>query len=177
MSQFLQDVGYACRTLRRAPGLVVTAVLSLGLGIAATTAVFGFVNALQFKPLPFADAGTLVDIQETSVTELCAGCTVGTSYPTLEDWLARARSFSAFGAVEELRRVVSGGPPPERIPSGLVTASLFPMLGVQPALGRGLAAGDDRPGAEPVVLLSDVLWRRRFNADPAVLGTTMKVDT
>jgi len=67
---------------------VVTAVLSLGLGIAATTAVFGFVNALQFKPLPFADAGTLVDIQETSVTELCAGCTVGTSYPTLEDWLA-----------------------------------------------------------------------------------------
>jgi predicted permease len=176
MSQFLQDIGYACRTLRRSPALVVTAVLSLGLGIAATTAVFSFVNALQFKPLPFADPGTLVDVEETSVTELCAGCAVGTSYPTLRDWQARARSFSALGAAEEFRRVVSGGPPPERIPSGLVTASLFPMLGVQPALGRGLTAEDDRPGGEPVVLLSDVLWRRRFDADPRVLGTTMKVD-
>jgi predicted permease len=176
MSQFLQDIAYACRTLRRAPGLVVTAVLSLGLGIAATTAVFSFVNALQFKPLPFADPGTLVDIEETSVTELCAGCAVGTSYPTLQDWQTRARSFSAIGASEELRRVVSGGATPERISSGLVSGSLFPMLGIQPAVGRGLTAGDDRPGAEPIVLLSDVLWRRRFNADPAVLGTTMKVD-
>jgi macrolide transport system ATP-binding/permease protein len=98
MSQFLQDVGYACRTLRRSPGLVATAVLSLGLGIASTTAVFSFVNALQFKPLPFADPGALVDIEETSVTELCAGCAVGTSYPTLMDWQARARSFAAVGA-------------------------------------------------------------------------------
>ena len=176
MRQFLQDIGYACRALRRAPGLVATAVLSLGLGIAATTAVFSFVNALQFKPLPFAAPGSLADIQETSVTELCAGCAVGTSYPTLQDWQARARSFSAFGAFEELRRVVSGAGEPERIPSALITASLFPVLGVQPAIGRGLTAADDRPGAEPLVLLSDVLWRRRFAGDPRILGTPMKVD-
>jgi putative ABC transport system permease protein len=176
MSQFLQDIAYACRTLRRAPGLVVTAVLSLGLGIAATTAVFSFVNALQFKPLPFADPGTLVDIEETSVTELCAGCAVGTSYPTLQDWQARARSFSAIGASQELRRVISGGAEPERIPSALITATLFPVLGVQPVMGRGVTSADDRPGAEPVVLLSDILWRRRFNGDARVLGTTMKVD-
>lgn len=176
MSQFLQDIGYACRTLRRSPGLVATAVLSLGLGIAATTAVFSFVNALQFKPLPFADPGTLVDLEETSVTELCAGCAVGTSYPTLQDWQTRARSFSAIGASEEIRRVISGGAAPERVPAGLVTASLFPLLGVQPVLGRSFTAGDDRPGAEPVVVLSDLLWRRRFTAEPRVLGTTMKVD-
>ena len=176
MSQFLQDIGYACRTLRRAPGLVATAVLSLGLGIAATTAVFSFVNALQFKPLPFADSESLVDLQEASTTELCAGCFVGTSYPTLQDWQARAQSFGALGAFEELRRVVSGGGEPERIPSALVTATLFPVLGVQPVMGRGLTASDDRPGAEPLVVLSDVLWRRRFNGDPRVLGTTMKVD-
>jgi predicted permease len=176
MTQLLHDVAYACRALRRSPGLVITAVLSLGLGIAATTAVFSFVNALQFKPLPFADAGTLVDVEETSVTELCAGCSVGTSYPTLQDWQARARSFSAFGAYQELRRVVSGGVTPERMPSGLVSAGLFPMLGIQPVLGRSLTGADDRPGAEPVAVLSDLLWRRRFNADPAILGTTMKVD-
>ena len=174
--QLLQDVRYACRTLGRSPGLVITAVLSLGLGIAATTAVFSFVNGLQFKPLPFADAGTLVNVEETSVTALCAGCSVGTSYPTLQDWRARARSFSAFGAYQEFRRVVSGGAAPERIPSGLVSAGLFPMLGIQPVLGRSLTGADDRPGAEPVVVLSDLLWRRRFNADPAVLGSTMKID-
>ena len=176
MRQFLQDVAYACRTLQRAPGLVATAVLSLGLGIAATTAVFSFVNALQFKSLPFADPATLVDIEETSATELCSGCSVGTSFPTLRDSWSQARSFSAMGAFEETRLVISGGPEPERVPGALVSATLFPMLGVQPVLGRTLTADDDRPGAEPVVLLSDVLWRRRFNADPQVAGTTMKVD-
>src|SRR5918994_2821050 len=134
MTPFLQDVGYACRTLRRAPGLVATAVLSLGLGIAATTAVFSFVNALQFKPLPYANPETLVDIEETSTTELCAGCSVGTSYPTLRDVWSRAQSFSAMGAFEETRVVISGGSEPERVPAGLVRATLFPMLGIQPVL-------------------------------------------
>ena len=96
----LQDVAYACRALRRAPGLVVTAVLSLGFGIAATTAVFSFINALQFKNLPFADPGRLVDIEETSATALCAGCSVGTSYPTLTDWHSRARSLASIGAYQ-----------------------------------------------------------------------------
>ena len=185
MSEVWDDVAYACRTLRRAPGLLATAILSLGMGIAATTAVFSFVNALQFKDLPFADPGTLVDVQETSVTELCAGCAVGTSYPTLQDWRARARSFASIGAFEETRRVVSdaggsAGAPvaqePERVPAALVSAGLFPMLGVQPALGRGFIADDDRPGAAPIAIVSDVLWRRRFGADPGILGAAMKVD-
>jgi putative ABC transport system permease protein len=176
MTPFLQDVAYACRTLRRAPGLVATAVLSLGLGIAATTAVFGFVNALQFKPLPYANPETLVDVEETSTTELCAGCSVGTSYPTLRDVWSRAQSFSAMGAFEETRVVISGGSEPERVPAGLVSATLFPMLGIEPALGRGFTPDDDRAGAEPVALISDVLWRRRFAADRNVAGMTVKVD-
>ena len=176
MNQVLDDVTYAWRTLRRAPGLVATAVLSLGLGIAATTSVFSFVNALQFKALPFADPGTLVDVEETSATELCAGCSVGTSYPMYRDRWSRAQSFSAIGAYEETRVVLSGGPDPERVPAGLVTASLFPILGVPPAIGRGLAAEDDRAGASPVALISDVLWRRRFNGDADALGRTIKID-
>src|SRR5262245_55517214 len=140
MQQLLSDVAYACRALRRTPGLVVTAVLSLGLGIAATTSVFSFVNALQFKSLPFADADRLVDIEETSATELCAGCAVGTSFLSLQRWLGEA-SFSAIGAHEETRYVVSGeaaAADPERVPAALVSATLFPMLGVRPAFGRGL---------------------------------------
>src|SRR5262245_13370561 len=134
MSEILQDAVYACRTLRRAPALVATAVLSLGLGIATTTTVFSFVNAVQFKRLPFVEPDSLVDVQETSATALCAGCAVGTSYPTLADWRSQARSFAAVGAFEEARMIVSGGGDPERIPGGLVTAGLFPMLGIQPAL-------------------------------------------
>ena len=176
MIGFLEDVAYACRTLRRAPGLVTTAVLSLALGIAATTAVFSFVNALQFKTLPFDDPASLVDIEETSATELCAGCAVGTSYPTLLDWQARARSFSSLGAYQETRLVISGTGEPERVPAGFVSASLFPTLGIQPIHGRALRADDDRIGAEPVALLSDMLWRRRFGADPAALGRTLKVN-
>jgi putative ABC transport system permease protein len=178
MSQFLHDVAYACRALRRAPGLVATAVISLGVGIAATTAVFSFVNALQFKSLPFADADRLVDVQEASTTELCAGCSVGTSYPTLQRWRGAA-SFAAMGAYEETRYVVSGqaaAADPERVAAGLVSASLFPMLGIRPAFGRGITEADDRAGAEPVVVLSDTLWRRRFAADAGVLGRPMKVD-
>src|SRR6187200_2328091 len=142
MTGLLDDVAYACRTLRRAPGLVLTAVLSLGVGISATTAVFSFVNALQFKGLPFADAGSLVDIEETSATALCVGCAVGTSYPTLLDWQARAQSFSSLGAYEETRLVISGIGQAERVPAAFITAPLFPALGIQPALGRALRAED-----------------------------------
>src|SRR3954464_13585685 len=106
----LHDLAYACRrppppalpppcrSLRRSPGLVITAILSLGLGIASTTAVFSFVHATEFKDLPFAHPETLVDVEETSATELCAGCAVGTSHPTLLDWQSRAQTFAAFCA-------------------------------------------------------------------------------
>ena len=176
MASFLQDLRYACRSLRRSPGLVVTAVLSLGLGIAANTAVFSFVNAVQFKALPFADEDTLVDIEETSATELCSGCAVGTSYPTLLDWQSRATSFASIGASEELRMIVSGGGEPERVPGAHVNADLFPMLGIRPAFGRGLTPDDERPGAELVALVGDALWRRRFGADPQILGRAIKVN-
>ena len=178
MRGFLHDVVYACRALRRSPGLVATAVLSLGIGIAATTSVFSFVNALQFKALPFAAPERLVDIEETSATELCAGCSVGTSYPNLQRWRSAA-SFAAMGAYEESRYVVSGeaaATDPERLPAALVSSSLFPMLGIRPAFGRGITADDDRVGADPVVVLSDRLWRRRFGADAGVLGRVMRVD-
>ena len=105
MKPFLRDIAYACRTLRRAPGLVATAVLSLGLGIAATTAVFSFVNALQFKALPYASPDTLVDIEETSATELCAGCSVGTSYPTFRDAWPLTRPHQAPAVTDRKSRL------------------------------------------------------------------------
>ena len=116
-----------------------------------------------------------MDVHEWSATELCAGCAVGTSYPGFLDWQQRTTSFSHLGAYVESRVVVSSGDP-ERVGSAQVSAGLFPMLGVQPALGRQFTAGDDTPGAEPVALISDALWKRRFGADADVLGRTIRIN-
>lgn len=181
----LQDLRHALRLFRRAPVMSAAVVASLALGIAANTAVFSFVNAIQFKPLPVENEATLVDLSETSQTELCAGCAVGTSHPTYQDWKSTATTFQAMGAYREERFVVaglhgSGGP--ERVGGALASAELFPMLGIQPAFGRGFTAADDQAGAAPVVILSDLLWRSRFftdradRADVNVLGAALKVN-
>ena len=176
MRDLLLDVKYAFRTFRRAPLMSLLVAGSLALGIAANTTVFSFVNAIQFKPLPVADEATLVDVSETSATRLCAGCAVGTSYPGFLEWRARARSFEAMAAYREERLVVAGGSGPERVGGAVASAGLFEMLGVQPALGRNFAEADDRSGAEPVVILSDTLWRRRFDGAPGILGRAIRVD-
>ncbi len=110
------------RLLRHAPLTVLVCVLSLGLGIGATTAVFSFVNAVQFAPLPVAGEESLVDLSETSVTELCHDCSVGTSYPTFLEWRATATSFASMDGYAEERFVVSGGVGPERVGGALVSA-------------------------------------------------------
>jgi putative ABC transport system permease protein len=192
MSNLLQDLRYSLRMLRRAPGMVAVIVSSLALGIGANTAVFSFVNAIQFKPLPVLDEDRLVDLSETSATELCAGCAVGTSYPSFLDWKTRARSFSLMAAYSEDRVVIgadragsrsgglqqgdAGGVQPERVGGAAVSADLFRLIGVQPAIGRDFQAADDRVGAEPVTLISDLLWRRRLAADPQVLGRPIKIN-
>ena len=172
----MQDLLYAFRMLRRSPLTSTIVVLSLALGIGANTAVFSFVNALQFKPLPFRDEARLVDVHEWSATELCAGCSVGTSYPGYLDLQARTRSFESLAAYSEGRYVVSGGTGPERVGGAVVSANLFATIGVQPVLGRGFDAGDERDGAPPAALIGDLLWRRRFGGDPGVLGQTVKVN-
>ena len=170
------DLRYALRTLSRAPVLAITAFLSLGLGIGANTAVFSFVNAIQFKALPFSDPSSLVDIEETSVTELCAGCSVGTSYAAFLDWRARANSFQSIGAYAERRYVLTGDAGPERTGGAQVTGGLFRMLGVSPVLGREITTGDEAGAAAPVVVLGDRLWKERFAGDSNVLDRTVKVD-
>jgi predicted permease len=176
MKGFLLEIRDALRLVRRAPALTVAIAGSLALGIGANTAVFSFVNAIQFKPLPFADEATLVDVSEWSSTDLCAGCGVGTSLPSFLEWRDRARSFSAVEAYREQSFVVSGGADAERTGGAIVSSGLFPMIGVQPALGRGLRAEEDVPGASPVVLISHRLWTRRLESRSEVVGSTIKVD-
>jgi predicted permease len=172
LSEFL----HAVRSLARAPGLVAVAVGSLALGIGANATIFHFVNAIEFRALPFPAPDRLVDVSEDNPLELCAGCAVGTSWPTFTAWRTAARGFSGLEAYREDSYALAGEQEPERIGGALVTAGLFPLLGVRPLLGRGLVDGDDRPGAPPVVLIGHGLWVRRFGADTAVLGRSVRVN-
>lgn len=174
--RILAEFHHALRSLARAPGLVAVAVASLALGIGANATIFNFVNAIEFRPLPFPEPERLVDVSETNPQALCDGCAVGTSWPAYTTWRASARSFAGLEAYREESYALAGEQEPERIGGALVTAGLFPLLGVRPVLGRGLIQADDRPGAPPVVLIGHGLWVRRFGADSGILGTTVRVN-
>ncbi len=173
MDTFRQDFRYAVRALRRAPGFTAVALLSITLGIGVNSTIFSLVSAVHFRPLPYRDAGRLVDLHELNPHDLCAGCAVGASYATFLDWRAAATSFEKMGAYREDVFAVVGPERPERVQGGRVSADLFPLLGVAPVLGRPMAADEDRVGGAPVVLLSHALWQRQFGADSSLVGRTI----
>src|SRR6185503_2152164 len=130
----------------------------------------------EFRPLPFDEPERLVDVSEENPRELCAGCAVGTSWPTYSAWRGSAHSFAGLEAYLEGSYALAGEQEPERIGGALVTAGLLPLLGVRPLLGRGLVEADEQTGAAPVVLIGHGLWVRRFGADSGVVGRVVRVN-
>jgi predicted permease len=172
----MSDIRFALRSLSKSKLFTAVAVTSLALGIGTSTAVFSVVNAIAFRPLPYAEPARLVDVHEWSATKLCAGCGVGASLEIFHEWRRDARSFVAMGAYNERPFNVSGTETAERIGGAVVSAKTFDVLGVQPAMGRAFEESDDRPDATPVVVLSDALWKRRYAADRRVVGQTIRVN-
>jgi predicted permease len=167
-----QDLRYMARSLRQAPGFALTAIPVIALGIGATTAAFSLADFVLLRPLPFPRPERLVRVWESLP-----------GYPYLEpspgnyrDWKRQNRSFAAMGALRPVSLNLVGPSGPERLEGAAVTADLFPLLGVRPALGRFFTAGDDREGAAGTVLLSDGLWRRDFGGDRGVLGRRVLLD-
>jgi putative ABC transport system permease protein len=161
-----QDVRYGFRILRRTRGFTVTALLTLALGIGATTAIFSIVDAVLLQPLPYAQADRLAVVGETG-SEGDAG---NVGYATLLDWRARSQSFEAFALFRSWNPTLVVNGEAERLDAMRVSANFFALLGVRPALGRDFSANEDRPDQWRVLLLSDSLWRRRFGADPQIVG-------
>lgn len=176
MDAILSNIQLAIRSLARSRTFTTVALVSLALGIGANVTVFTLVNAIAFKPLPYPDSDALVDLHEWSATKLCAGCGVGTSAATFQDWRANARSFTAMAAYLEQPFDLSGVEVAERVGGAIVSAETFSALGVRPLLGRDFAKDDDRLGAAPVVLLSHGLWTRRYAADRRIVGQTIRVN-
>ena len=172
---FAQDIRYAFRGLIRDGGLtaVVIACLALGIGINAT--LFCVVDGVLIQSLPFADPDRLHILHGTF--EKGGIRRGGVSFRDLEDWKAASTSFSAMAASATRSFALSEGGEAERFSGAAISWDLFPTLGVQPVRGRQFTAEDDRPGAEPVAIISDAVWQRRYGANPAIIGQRVLLNT
>ena len=172
MEVVLQDLRFAARTLRKNPGFTALAVFCLALGIGANTAIFSVVDSILLQPFPFNNPDRLVILEQANKERDINSSSL--AYLTLKDWQAQSTMFSQIGAFSGRSLTISDGrDEPERLEGGTVTASLFPMLGVQPILGRAIREDEDRPGADRVVLLSHEIWTRRYAKDPGIIGKSV----
>lgn len=168
----VRDVRYAIRSLLRAPAFTGVSVLTLALGLGATTAIFSVVYGALLRPLPFAEASGLVLLNETTPN---VGL-VSVSYPNFLDWRKESRAFSAMAAVCSVDTDFTGAGEPETITAEAVSSGYLGMLGVRPLFGRDFTSEEDRPGTARVVLLSYEFWRSHFAADPGAVGRTISLD-
>ena len=176
-SMLSQDLRYALRTLTRWPGFTAVVVLTLALGIGANAAIFSVVNAVLLRPLPYPDPDRLVFLLGTPTDGDSAKVGSSTSFPDYADFKQRSKSFSQLAAMSVTQTTVTGKSFEPAIVSGSpVTANLFPMLGVSPALGRNFLAEEDVPGAQRVVILSDDFWRQRLSSNPNVVGSAISLN-
>ena len=172
MSKLLQDVRYAFRLLAKNPGFTAIAILTLALGIGANTAIFSVVNGVLLRPLPFRDPSRLVLIAEKSSFPV-----ISTSYENYMDWRDQSHSFESMEATRGGAITLTGAGEPERLNVQMATAGLFPMLGINPHIGRTFLPEEDRAGGAPVVLLSSGLWQRRFGGSQDIIGKTINLDS
>jgi len=170
----LQDVRYGMRSLRKNPGYAAAAVLTLALGIGANTAIFSVVHGVLLQSLPYGGGDRLVKIR---VDAPGAGIKDGRySVPELNDLRAMSHSFDGIVEYHSMFFILLGKPEPERVQTGVVTASFFDVLGVRPVLGRTFLPGEDKKGAEAVLVLSHAYWMRSFGGDPAVVGRVFQMN-
>ena len=165
-----QDAGFALRIMRRSPGFALTAIGTLALGIGATTAVFSVVNAVLLRPLPYRDADRLVVVRNT---EPKTGALWPVSYADFEDWTRDSRSFEDMAALQFESFNLTGAGEAVRVPGLRVSAGLLPLLGVTPALGRGLSPSDESTSANASVVLTHGFWLRRFGGARDVVGRSI----
>lgn len=174
LQDLVQDLYFGLRMLRKSPGFTTVAVLTLALGIGANTALFSVANELFLRPLPVRNAGRLVVL---AVREKGSAEVRDISYPDFLDYRADEQAFSAIAAYNLGLDGLSTGRWAKRAVTCYVTGNYFPMLGLQPALGRLIQRGEGAsPGADPVVVLSYSFWQRQFARDPDVLGKIIRVN-
>ncbi len=175
IEQLWQDIRYCSRILRKSPGFTATAILTLALGIGATTSIFSVVDAVTLKPLPFPTASRLVRILSVIAATGHGGIA---SYPDFVDWRAEAQDFDGMAVFHTDDFTLIGPQGPQRLEGAVVSAQLFSVLGITPSLGRSFLPAEDQPGAtngtDPIIL-SYRLWESQFGSDSSALGRTIEL--
>jgi len=172
IESFIQDLRYALRMLRKNPGFTTVAVLTLGLGIGANTAIFSVVNGVLLRPLPYENPGRLMRVFSSS--QVFPEST--TSPPDFRTLREQNRSFSGLSALYGAFFNLTGTGQPERVMASVVSAEYFSTLGVQPILGRSFSPVEEKWGSHRVVILSHGFWRSHLNADPHISGKSFNLD-
>ncbi|MDQ3134044.1 MAG: ABC transporter permease [Acidobacteriota bacterium] len=167
-----QDLRYGVRMLVKSPGFTFVAIIALALGISANTAIFSVVNAVLLRTLPYEHAERLVKVYGASPQEPESRAPL--SYPDFLDYKTQAATFEYFAAYQQIGTSLFIGDEPERVFGTEATADLFPLLGVEPEIGRVFTAEEDRSGALPVIVISHGLWQRLFNSDPNIVGREVR---
>jgi putative ABC transport system permease protein len=174
MGALINDIRYGLRMLLKSPGSTAVALVALGFGIGANSAIFSVVNGVLLRPLPYQDPDRLTVVWET---KLAKGIKQELVSPAeYRTWASENRVFDRMAALRAEPRVLTGGELPERVETILISPGAFEMLGAKPALGRTFSNDENQPGRGLVALLSYGLWQRRFGGDPSVLGKAVILD-
>ncbi|HET6851494.1 MAG TPA: ABC transporter permease [Pyrinomonadaceae bacterium] len=174
LADLLHDLRYAARMQRKNPAFTVIAVIALALGIGANTAIFSVVNTVLLRPLPYKDPERLVMVWEDASRHGYPRDTPAAA--NYVDWRDQSQVFEGMAAIADISFNLTGAGDPERLEGRRVSANLFPLLGVEPQIGRVFTAAEDQPGAQRVVLLSYRLWQRRFGGDPSIVGKALTIN-
>jgi predicted permease len=172
LETLLQDLRYGFRMLVRSPAFSTIAILTLALGIGANTAIFSVVNGVLLNPLPFHDSNQLVSLFE-KIPNFDKG---SISYPNFLDWRRMSHTFSNIAAYRPDGFNLTGSGEPERLNGEMISAGFFEILGVPSLMGRTFSADEDRLGANPTVMITEGLWKRKFGASPDIIGKRLILD-
>ena len=174
MAGVWQDIKWGFRSLAKSPFFTLIVVLTIALGTGANSAIFSIVNGVLLRPLPFPEADRVVMLWETEKGQ--EGKKVPVAPADYFDWREQAETFESMAGFHPWSASLTGQEEPERISGAAVAAEFFEVLQIQPALGRFFTPEEDRPGAEPVVVLSHGIWQRRFGGDESILESQVLLD-
>ena len=172
VGNFVADLRFASRRLRTSPGFAAVGVLTLALGIGASTAIFSAVNPILFAPLPYPQARRVVMVSDVGSD----GGTIDVTFGTFRELRARSRSFDALAVARPWQPTITGLTEPERLDGQRVSDAYFRVLGILPAIGRDFQTDDDQFRGPKVAILAHGLWQRRFSSDSAVIGRQISLN-
>ncbi len=173
MASLSQDAHFSFRLIRKRPGTSSLVIVSVALGIGLNVAIFSVVNAVLLRPLPILKPDRVVWLR-SKVNQ--TGAPLGTSYPDYLDWKSQSQSFESIAALRALTFTMTGYGPPENLKATAISASGFKTWGINVAVGRDFADGDDQSGANRVAILNHSFWQRKFGGDSGILGKTLALD-